>query len=494
MNSESSVAESAFNVKKCKLNLVSAEILKLTVNLYKVKNQVKQICTCMAESEFNWEVALEFADKLVYESTGFHLKDIETTVLQASWEGVTYPQMAENYGYSSEYLNKDVGNKLWNKLSKALGKGEKVSKHNFKEALKRAWKGHTSNIDRIERSLQVSKQPRSSVYVERPPVEERCFSEILQPGCLLRIKAPLQMGKTELMSRILHYSGEQEYRIVELNLRDSTKEDFSSLDSFLQWFCTSISEILLLDSSVAQHWSKSLGNSKIKCRTYFEKYLLGDSPLVLALDEVDKIFPYPEIAGEFLGVLRTWHEDAKTRPKWRQLRLVILHTQAYTELDINQSPFNAGTEITLPDFTPEQVLHLAQQYGLKWDITQVMQLMEMVGGHPYLVGEALKQLVQENISLEEVLQTASTAWGIYRYHLQKHAQNLAAHSQLTAAINKVVLADIPVEFDSLLNQDTAVKLHDLGLVKLSQKNATPRYKLYREYFRQRCQENDFPIN
>ncbi|MEL7241926.1 MAG: AAA-like domain-containing protein [Cyanobacteria bacterium J06573_2] len=440
----------------------------------------------MVESEFNWEVALEFADKLVYESTGLHLKDIETTVLQASWEGATYPQMADNYGYSPEYLNKDVGNKLWSKLSKALGKGEKVSKHNFKEALKRAWKSYKGAIDDTGQALHLSKQPRGSVYVERPPVEERCFSEILQPGCLLRIKAPLQTGKTELMSRILHYAGEQEYRIVELNLRDSTKEDFSNLDSFLQWFCTSISEILLLDSSVAQHWRKSLGNSKIKCRTYFEKYLLGDIPLVLALDEVDKIFPYPEIAGEFLGVLRTWHEDAKTRPKWRQLRLVILHTQAYTELDINQSPFNAGTEINLPDFTPEQVLQLAQQYGLKWDTTQVMQLMQMVGGHPYLVGEALKKLVQENISLEEVLQTAPTAWGIYRYHLQKHSQNLLANSRLTAAANKVFLADIPVEFDSVLNQDTAVKLHDLGLVKLSQKNAAPRYKLYREYFRQRC--------
>ncbi|MEL6165635.1 MAG: AAA-like domain-containing protein, partial [Cyanobacteria bacterium J06628_3] len=90
------------------------------------------------------------------------------------------------------------------------------------------------------------------------------------------------------------------------------------------------------------------------------------------------------------------------------------------------------------------------------------------------------------ISLEEVLQTAPTAWGIYRYHLQKHSQNLLANSRLTAAANKVFLADIPVDFDSVLNQDTAVKLHDLGLVKLSQKNAAPRYKLYREYFRQRC--------
>ncbi|WP_414583836.1 AAA-like domain-containing protein [Scytonema sp. PCC 10023] len=481
MNSELGVAESGSHINKCKIHALAAEKLHQTLNLYKkANNQAIQFRTCMTESEFNWEIAIEFADKLVFENTGIHLKDVEITVLQASWEGVTYTQMAENHGYSDAYLNKDVGNKLWNKLTEALGKRERVSKHNFKEALRRAWKQHKCVIN-----------DTASIYIERPPIEERCFAEIMQPGCLLRIKAPLQTGKTELMSRILHYAGNQEYRTVELNLRYATAEDFSNLDIFLQWLCTSITEILQLSYPVAEHWRKSLGNSKIKCRTYFEKYLLAaEKPLVLALDEVDKMFPYPEIAGEFLGMLRTWHEDAKTRPLWRQLRLVVLHTQAYTQLDINQSPFNAGTEMTLPDFTAEQVLLLAKKYELDWDATQVTQLMEMVGGHPYLVGEALKQLTQESKSLEEVLQTAPTAWGMYRYHLQKHCQNLSANSQLAAAFNKVVLADTPIEFDSLLNQDTAVKLNDLGLVKLSHKSAKSRYELYRLYFRQRCQEYD----
>jgi AAA-like domain len=445
----------------------------------------------MTESEFTWEEALEIADKLAFESTGSHLKDIETIVLEASWEGITYPQMAENSGYSAEYLNKDVGNKLWNKLTEALGKGEKVSKHNFKDALRRARKQHKCVINDISQTLQFSQTPSDSFYIERPPLEERCFAEIMQPGCLLRIKAPLQTGKTELMSRILHQATHHSYRTAELNLRDATGEDFGNLDNFLQWLCTSITEILQLSYPVCEHWKKSLGNSKIKCRTYFEKYLLvGDNPLVLALDEVDKLFSYPEISGEFLGMLRTWHEDSKTRLLWRQLRLVILHTQAYAQLDVNQSPFNAGTEITLSDFTTEQVLLLAQKYGLDWDINKVTQLMTMVGGHPYLVREALKQLAQEHKSIEEMLQIAPNAWGVYRYHLQKHCQNLLANSQLVTAFKKVVLADTSVEFDGLLNQDTVVKLNDLGLVKLSQTSVAPRYELYRLYFRQRCQEND----
>ncbi len=327
-------------------------------------------------------------------------------------------------------------------------------------------------------------------YVERPPIEERCYSEILKPGCLLRIKAPWQTGKTELMSRLINYVEQKGYRTVVLNLRDATQEDFTNLDKFLQWFCTIFADRLELTTSVEEHWRKSIGNSKIKCRSYFEKYLLpGDSPLALALDEVDRIFPIREIASEFLGMLRTWHEDAKTRQLWRQLRLVVLHSEIYTEVDINQSPFNAGCEMALTDFNQEQVLDLAQRYGLEWDTARVTQLMAMVGGHPYLVGEALKQIAQQDTTLEELLQTSHTARGVYSRHLERHWRNLQSNPKLACAFQKIVLANTPVEFNSQLNQSMAVKLNDLGLVKLSSNNAIPRYELYRQYFRDRFQDN-----
>ncbi|MGL5508903.1 MAG: AAA-like domain-containing protein, partial [Microcoleaceae cyanobacterium] len=43
----------------------------------------------------------------------------------------------------------------------------------------------------------------STFYIERPPIEERCFQTILQPSALIRIKAPRRFGKTSLMARIL---------------------------------------------------------------------------------------------------------------------------------------------------------------------------------------------------------------------------------------------------------------------------------------------------
>jgi hypothetical protein len=88
-----------------------------------------------SELDFSWSQTKESADRIFAQNTGKYLSDIEMKVLQGSWEGKSYEEIAKTYGYSAEYLNKDVGNKLWHKLSEALG--EKITKKNFKEALRR---------------------------------------------------------------------------------------------------------------------------------------------------------------------------------------------------------------------------------------------------------------------------------------------------------------------------------------------------------------------
>ncbi|MEG4325276.1 NB-ARC domain-containing protein [Microcoleus sp. herbarium5] len=83
----------------------------------------------------NFEEALKLADTAVLAKTNRHLKDIEVIILRGSWEGHEYHKIAEAYGYAAEYLMQDVGPKLWNLLSEALG--ERVSKRNFRSALER---------------------------------------------------------------------------------------------------------------------------------------------------------------------------------------------------------------------------------------------------------------------------------------------------------------------------------------------------------------------
>ncbi len=442
------------------------------------------------QSEFTWEQASGLVNTLILEVTLKHLSDAEVQVLRGSWEGKTYNAIAKEYHLSRRRIE-EIGEDLWDKLSNALG--EQVKKTNFRQALQRQWEKSTLPISSTfvkpsppQKEKEASIAKAIDLYQERFPIETRCYQQICQPGALLRIKASLQMGKTELMSKVMHHAQQQGYRTVVLNLRYASKEDFNNLDKFLQWFITSIALELELLQQVEEYWGRSHHNSKIKCRKCFERYLLpGDQPLAIALDEVDRLFPYQEIAGEFLGMLRIWHEEAKTSELWAQLRLVKLHTEVYTHLNINQSPFNAGYEIKLRDFNPQEVLPLALKYGLQWDNSQVEQLRAMVGGHPYLVVKALQMIAGEEMSLEQLLQTAPTASSTYRNYLERLWQQLQSNLQLHQALQTIMLADAPLEFNSQLNLDEAVKLYDLGLVELHNNCVMPRYELYRQYFRKR---------
>jgi len=82
-----------------------------------------------------------------------------------------------------------------------------------------------------------------------------------------------------------------------------------------------------MPNRLADYWDEQFSTSKMNCTHYFEQYLLAASasPLVLCLDEVERVFDYRDVASDFLGLLRAWHEQARTRNIWRKLRLVVVH-------------------------------------------------------------------------------------------------------------------------------------------------------------------------
>lgn len=321
----------------------------------------------------------------------------------------------------------------------------------------------------------------SAFYIERPPIEARCYETIVQPGSLIRIKAPRQMGKTSLMARILHQAAQQGCRSVPLSLQLADARVFGDLDKFLRWLCASLCRRLQLPNRLDEYWDGIFG-SKYNCTVYFEEYLLPAiaGPLTLGLDEVDRVFAYPEIASDFFGLLRAWHEEAKNRDIWKQLRLVVVHsTEVYIPLNTNQSPFNVGLPVELPEFSNEQVATLAQLHGLDWHEGEVEQLTAMVGGHPYLIRLALYHIAHQDVTLAQLLAEAPTEVSLFRDHLYGHLWNLQQHPELAAAFRTLVAATAPVQLEA-----TALfKLHSLGLVRIEGNQVKLRCDLYRQYFR-----------
>ena len=332
----------------------------------------------------------------------------------------------------------------------------------------------------------------SLFYVERPPIEQRCYAEIKKPGSLIRIKAPQHMGKSSLLARILQEAQNQGNKVVTIDFQLAEEELFCDLNTFLHWFCDTVTEAVAgdnrellekLSQQLDKHWETGQRFGYMKsCKNYFERYLFPEinQPLVLGLEKVDRLFEYPKIYKDFFGLLRAVHEEAKRRDIWKQLRLALAYsTDAYVPVDINQSPFNVGLALELPEFTHEQVKDLAHRHQLNWSDAEVLELTGLVGGHPYLVRLALYQIANREISLTDFLQMAPTAAGIYSKHLQRQEYILQQQPELGKAMQEIVANGHSIN----LTTEIRFKLYSLGLVKLRNDEVTPRCELYRQYFR-----------
>ncbi|MBW4508717.1 MAG: AAA-like domain-containing protein [Scytonematopsis contorta HA4267-MV1] len=328
-------------------------------------------------------------------------------------------------------------------------------------------------------------EPNSIFYIKRPSMEKLIFQEITHPGCIIRIKAPQLMGKTSLVLRLIAHAKSLEYHTVYLDLQKADKAIFASINKFLRWLCANVSQQLQLPVNLDNYWDDDIG-SKISCSIYFQHYLLRkiNNPLVLVFNELNRILEYPEIAEDFLPLIRAWHEEAKQEEILQKLRFVLVHsTEIYITLNINKSPFNVGLTVKIPEFTVEDIQELAQRHGLDWTEKAAKRnafaLKSMLGGHPYLVRLTLYHLANNaNKTLDQILEDAPTITSIYSSHLKNLLITLQENIELKAALQELIAARGKLNIDHIL----AYKLESLGLIKLEGDSCTFSCELYRQYF------------
>lgn len=321
----------------------------------------------------------------------------------------------------------------------------------------------------------------SPLYIARSPIEELAFQEITQPGCVVRIKAPPQFGKSSLLLRIVQQAQQLGYATAAIDLQQVGADLLSDADRFLQWFSATLALKLGVDADPATVWNQLVG-SQLSATLFVREQVLRtvNRPVLLAINDLGRLFEHPATAQGFLPLLRSWYEEAGHDDLWQHLRLVVTYsTDSYLPLDINYSPFNIGLPLALPEFTAAQVLELAGLYGLDWGDCEVEQLMALVGGHPALVHRAIYYLRQELLTFDELLQSASSTQGIYQVHLQKL---LAAvnRPELVESLRSLIMGEEAISLDPML----AYQLEGIGLIKGSAKGWQISCDLYRQYLRQ----------
>ena len=142
------------------------------------------------------------------------------------------------------------------------------------------------------------------------------------------------------------------------------------METFYKALGAGLAEELELDVLPEEVWKPALPpNTNFQAYVRDRVLAASDAPLVWALDEVDRLFTCP-FRTEVFALFRSWH-NARTMPPakyadlWNRLTLGIAYaTEAHLFINnLDQSPFNVGTTITLEDFTPEQVADLNVRYN-----------------------------------------------------------------------------------------------------------------------------------
>jgi hypothetical protein len=324
----------------------------------------------------------------------------------------------------------------------------------------------------------------SPFYVERTADHEFAAALARQDSIVL-VKGPRQVGKTSLLARGLRQVRRAGARVVVTDLERLNAAELASAEALLLALAQSIVDALDLEVSPRDRWTSQRGPNA-NFQRFLERDVLAavSCPLVWALDEVDCLFGC-SFAGEVFGLFRSWHNARTLDPDgpWSGFTLAIAYaTEAHLFItDLNKSPFNVGTRLTLEDFTLEQVAELNRRSNNPLqDEPEVARYYHLVGGHPYLVRRGLHEMVARGIGIGALESRAASDDFVFGDHLQRMAAALTRDSGLGEAM-RTVLRGQPCP-----SSESFYRLRTAGLVTgESAQNARPRCQLYAAYLEKR---------
>jgi DNA-binding winged helix-turn-helix (wHTH) protein len=322
----------------------------------------------------------------------------------------------------------------------------------------------------------------SEFYIVRP-ADTEFHDAIARQDSIVLIKGSRQMGKTSLLARGLQRAREAGATVVLTDFQFLSTADFNSAETLYLTLSSLIEEQLDLEVSPRSVW-RADSSANVNFERYIRREVLKrvGGPLVWGLDEVDRLFSC-SFGSEVFGLFRSWHNMRSLDPAgpWRQLTLAIVYaTEAHLFItDVNQSPFNVGTQVQLDDFTIEQVEELNRRYGspLK-ERAEVERFYGLVGGHPFLVRRGLYEMAR-GMALTEFESQSDRDEGPFGNHLRRIMVTLSKDGALMDVMRGVL------EGRPCPTPESFYRLRSAGLITgNSARDPHPRCLLYSAYLKQ----------
>ncbi len=314
----------------------------------------------------------------------------------------------------------------------------------------------------------------------------------LERGLFIKVHGASQTGKTSLLRRIENCLLERCY----VAFLDFSTPKFRKFLEHYDDFANILLEV------VHKNFFKFLNSDfdlshlasyepEDKCTTYLEdqvfKYLI-DRPVILLIDNLHEVLGTD--SEDFLDLLRHWLDNCIKVGKWNRVSLIITYSVEYYEKfdDIDEPSPLANIEcekIELEEFNKDQILDLAKNYGLEWDkgVEQATRLKQLIGGHPYLVNQALSSIAYQNMTIEKLENEANSVKSPFCYHLNNYIKILTRkeNEKLRQFYLKIINEE-KIE-NNKFTRFAQLQLLKLGLIELdSSQEPKARCELYKKYF------------
>ncbi len=319
----------------------------------------------------------------------------------------------------------------------------------------------------------------SPFYVRRP-TDDEMDRQLSQKGTTIIVKGARQMGKSSLLVRAAARARNQGKRICTIDFQVIDETRLATLDSLLLYLMNRLARDLKTLRKASDCWNDHLG-AKDSATDFIEDAVLAEreEPLILFLDETDRVFQYP-YRNDFFALLRYWTNRRAATPQWERFNLVVAHsTDPVLWIDdIHQSPFNVGNPIRLGDFDSGQVAELGRRYPLRLSESNLNDLYDLLGGHPYLTRQALYVLASTSTGLDELQRSATRSDGPFGDHLRRLAGILSQREPLKKAVLQILQGKYCDD------EHNFQRLYAAGLVAGSSRHlGRLRCRLYEDYFR-----------
>ena len=320
----------------------------------------------------------------------------------------------------------------------------------------------------------------SKFYIERSSDDE-FLSAIARHDSIVLVKGARQMGKTSLMARGLQQARRSGDRVILTDLQKLNTGHLESVESLFRALAESIADQLDIDTDVDQFWNSKRGPS-VNFERFLRREVLPKVPnrLVWGMDEVDRLFSC-SFGSEVFGLFRSWHNERSLDPNgpWEKLTMVIAYaTEAHMFItDINQSPFNVGTRISLQDFSREEFSTLNERYGTPLiNAGELSDCFRLLGGQPYLTRRALNEMASHNDRFRTFEVQACRDEGPFGDHLKRLLFSLAQDATLLQTVRDVLKGD------GTARTEDFYRLRSAGVMSGEfAREMKPRCQLYRIY-------------